>query len=288
MNIYNITKKEFKSLNEFKHNAVSTEAQLFIFDKHNKWNKETNIFKKFYTTNGENFSNKLYTVNNLFDLKESTNIPELVLPSSFISINHKIHGFSLPLIENSIPFLEMQKDINIPLDIKINILKKYAAVLEKIHNYPNFFISDIHEGNFLVNTLNTDISIIDLDSSKVGHNNPFPSKYLTTNKIIINLKNKYTINDNYLYDINKNTDIFCFIIMILNTISGININKLKIEEFYEYLAYLNSIGYDKEIIKQFGLIYTGDTNYFESSLLNYIPNTYQSAYKVFNHIKTKK
>ena len=213
-------------------------------------------------------------------------IPELVFPNSLISISHKIHGFSLPLIENSTDFGSIQQDTNISLEEKIKILKKYAETLEKVHSYPSFYIGDIHEGNFLIDNVGN-INIIDLDSAKIGHNNPFPSKYLTTNKTIINLKTKYTINDNYLYNINKNTDIFCFIIMILNTISGTNINKLDINQFYEYLAYLESIGYDSEIIKQFSLIYTNSVNHFDIELLDYIPNNYRSSYKVFNYVKSK-
>ena len=286
MNIYNISKKEFKSLNKLEVNSVSTEAEIFIFDKHNKWYKEKNLFKKFYITSGESFSNKLYTINNLIDLKNYLNIPELVLPNSIISINHKIYGFSLPFVENSTTFYDIQKNINIPLEEKIKILKKYANILEQVHNYPTLYIGDIHEGNFLVDNIGN-INIIDLDSVKIGHNNPFPSKYLTTNKIITNIKSKYTINDNFLYNINKNTDIFCFIMMILNTISGTNINKLDINQFYEYLAYLKSIGYDSEIINQLGLIYTNSANHFDKELLDYIPNNYRSSYKVFNYIKKK-
>ncbi len=286
MQIYDISKKEFKNLVRFETNNISTEAQLFIFDKHNKWYKEKNLFKKFYITDGESFSNKLYTINNLIDLRQSLPATELVLPNSLISINHQIHGFSLPIIENANAYIEIQKDFNISLEEKINFLKKYVYILEKVHNYPKFYIGDIHEGNFLVGS-NGNINIIDLDSSKIGHNNPFPSKYLTTNKEIINLPKKYTLHDNCLYNINKNTDIFCFIIMLLNTISGINVNRLTIEEFYEYLAYLKSIGYDSEIIKQLGLIYTNEENYFEKELLDYIPNNYRSSYKVFNYIKNK-
>lgn len=286
MNIYNISKKEFKSLNKLEVNSVSTEAEMFVFDRHNKWYKEKNLFKKFYITSGESFSNKLYTINNLIDLKNYLNIPELVLPNSIISINHKIYGFSLPFVENSTTFYDIQKNINIPLEEKIKILKKYANILEQVHNYPALYIGDIHEGNFLVDNIGN-INIIDLDSVKIGHNNPFPSKYLTINKIITNIKSKYTINDNFLYNINKNTDIFCFIMMILNTISGTNINKLDINQFYEYLAYLKSIGYDSEIINQLGLIYTNSANHFDIELLDYIPNNYRSSYKVFNYIKKK-
>lgn len=286
MNVYNISKKEFKSLNKLQSNSISTEAEMFVFNKHPKWNKEKSLFKKFYITNGEIFSNKLYTVNNLIDLKSSLNIPELVLPTSLISINHKIHGFSLPLIENSVAFYDIQKNINITLEEKITILKKYAKTLEQVHNYPGLYIGDIHEGNFLIDNIGN-INIIDLDSAKIGHNNPFPSKYLTTNKIITSIKNKYTINDNCLYNINKNTDTFCFIIMLLNTISGTDINKLDINQFYEYLAYLKTIGYESEIINQLGLIYTNNVNHFDTELLDYIPSNYRSSYKVFDYIKNK-
>lgn len=288
MNVYNISKKELKNLILFNTISPNTEGQLFIFDKHNKWYKEKNLFKKFFIIEGETFSNKLYTINNLLELKENCDINGLVLPNSLISVNHQIHGFSLPFIENSSNYSEIQRSSNIPLEDKLNILKQYGTILEKVHKYPNFYLGDIHEGNFLVDKLTGNINIIDLDSCKIGNNNPFPSKYLNTNKIIHCLESKYSLHDNGLYIQNKNTDFFCFIIMLLNIISGINLNKLDIEDFYEYLSYLKTIGYESELIKQLGNIYINEENYFDIDLLDYIPNNYRSSYKVFQYIKNKK
>lgn len=285
MNVYDIDKKEFKKLKPFITSYISTEAQMFIFDKHYKWSKEKNLFKKFYVTSGESFSNKLYTINNLLEFKENCDINELVLPNSLISINHQIHGFSLPLIENCSNFLEIQYSFDISLKNKLEILRKYAEVLNKIHKYSDFYIGDIHEGNFLVNNTNNNINIIDLDSCKIGNNSPFPSRYLNTNKIISSLPIKYQLHNNGLYIPNKNTDNFCLIIMLLNTISGINTNRLTIEEFYNYLAYLKDIGYPNELIKQFGNIYTNEENFLDNNLLDNIPNNYASLYKVFKYKK---
>jgi len=287
MNVYNISKKEFKNLIPFETTSVSTESELFIFNKHHKWNTEKSLFKKFYVTEGEYFGNKLYTINNLLDLKNNNNINELVFPSSIISVGNQIQGFSLPIIEDATAFSIIQNDSNIDLKDKLNILKNYMKVLDKVHKQPNFFIGDIHEDNFLVNN-NGDIKIIDLDSCKIGNNNPFAAKYLNTNRNIEKMTQKYSLFNDSIYNQNINTDIFCYIIMLLNTISGININKLSLDEFYEYLNYLSSIGYDTEVLKQFSTIYTNEQNNFDINSFKYIPTSYQSSYKVFKYIKNKK
>lgn len=287
MNVYNISKKEFKNLIPFETTSVSTESELFIFNKHHKWNTEKSLFKKFYVTEGEYFGNKLYTINSLLDLKNNNTINELVFPSSIISVGNQIQGFSLPIIENATAFSIIQNDSSIDLKDKLNILKNYMKVLDKVHKQPNFFIGDIHEDNFLVNN-NGDIKIIDLDSCKIGNNNPFAAKYLNTNRNIEKMTQKYSLFNDSIYNQNINTDIFCYIIMLLNTISGININKLSMDEFYEYLNYLASIGYDTEILKQFSTIYTNEQNNFDINSFKYIPTSYQSSYKVFKYIKNKK
>ena len=46
----------------------------------------------------------------------------------------------------------------------------------------------------------------------------------------------------------ENTDLYCYSMMILNYLYGSNVNNLKLEEYYEYLNYLESLGINSELI----------------------------------------
>lgn len=286
MNIYDITSRQFKNLKKYDIPSISTECELYIINNHYKWIKERSLFKKFFITDGEYFSNKLYTINALLYNKKDINIPELIFPNYLISIDHQINGFAMPLIKDSVNFAQMLATNCLSMSEKINILKKIQVILNKVHNYPSFYIDDIHEANFLINTKTLEVKVGDLDSCKIGDNNAFPSKYLNTNKNIRSLPHKYSLNKNGLYEPNLNTEIFCFIIMILNTISGININSLSIEQFYDYISYLTTIGFDKDLIQTFGNIYTGKDNYIDNNILDFIPPNHQSLYKIYVYNKT--
>lgn len=51
-----------------------TEAELYIFEKKGQWDKQKMILKHFYIDEGEYFSNKLFTINNLIDNRNIINI----------------------------------------------------------------------------------------------------------------------------------------------------------------------------------------------------------------------
>lgn len=286
MNVYDITNRQFRNLKKYDIPSISTECELYIINNHYKWIKEQSLFKKFFITEGEYFSNKLYTINTLINNKNDINIPELIFPNFLISIDRQISGFAMPFVQNSINYAQVLNTNSLNMEVRINILKKIHSILNKVHSYPNFYITDIHEANFLIDVKAGTVRVGDLDSCKIGNNNAFPAKYLHTNRNIINLPHKYILNKNGIYTPSLNTEIFCFIIMILNTISGININNLNIEQFYDYITYLDSIGLDKELVKTFGNIYTGKDNYIEDGILDYIPKHYKSLYNIYKYDKT--
>lgn len=286
MNIYDITSRQFKNLEKYEVSSISTECELYIINNHYKWIKEHSLFKKFFITEGEYFSNKLYTINTLIYNKKDINIPELIFPNYLISIDHQINGFAMPFIQDSINFAQALKTNCLTMADKIRILKQIQNILNKVHSYPNFYITDIHEANFLINTKTGTIKVGDLDSCKIGANNASPAKYLNTNKNIRSLSHKYVLNKDGIYEPNINSEIFCFLIMVLNAISGININVLSIEQFYDYISYLDTIGFDRNLIQTFGNIYTGKNNYIDNDLLNLIPLNHQSLYKIYTYNKT--
>ena len=70
MKIVNISQQRANNLRKYDIKCLNTEAILYYFSMKKKWVKEDKIFKKFFVTNGKEFSNKMYTINSLIDYKD--------------------------------------------------------------------------------------------------------------------------------------------------------------------------------------------------------------------------
>lgn len=121
-----------------------------------------------------------------------------------------------------------------------------------------------------------ELYVIDLDSCKIGTNAPCPARYLTPSALLNNVKGKYNIVDNDKVPghvvADENTDIYCYIITILNYLYGCNINNLSIDQFYNYLNYLENIGFHKELVEYFSRIVINKCNENPVNLLDSITN----------------
>ena len=79
---------------------MNNEGQIFIINKRNKWKNQKYILKKLYYDEGDNFGNKLLTVNALIDRQDEMNIEEIILPTKLAVYKNKIIGFYMPFIDN--------------------------------------------------------------------------------------------------------------------------------------------------------------------------------------------
>ena len=135
-----------------------------------------------------------------------------------------------------------------------------------------FYINDLHESNFIVDS-NDNVKVIDIDSCKINHNKIFNSKYLSSRSFINEIykygKNidstdteyhKYSTDVSGAFIPDENTDLYCYIIVILNFLYGENTARFTLQEFYDYLSYLESIGVDKELLSYFDKIVDGSPN----------------------------
>ena len=104
------------------------------------------------------------------------------------------------------------------------------------------------------------LNVVDLDSCKIGANRPFPAKFLTDLSLCSYVPQKYETNDYEYFNVegdfiaSEETDLYCYIISILNYLYGGNVHRLSLEEFYEYLNYLEQIGISKDLIQLFSKI----------------------------------
>ena len=292
MQIYNISKKRFNSLKPYKLECgvYNTEARMYEIEIKKKYEIETKLLKSLYTTYGQVFSNKLYTINSLIDNKEKIDLEELVVPDKLCSVNNEIIGFLLPLIDNN-NLSVMLRNPKVDFNIKIEYLKQVGSLLEKMKylreysELDDFYIGDLHEGNIIIEKETNKIRIVDLDSCKICHNTPQMAMYLTRNSYIATLPNKYKrINNNSSNNVipDENTDLYCYNIMILNTLYGKRTVNMEISDYFDYIEYLEEIGYPKPLVESFRALYSMKDNINPHKYLDYIPSDYgRAGYKIF-------
>lgn len=299
MRVMNISEKRFKELVplELPEDIYNMESDLYIIEEKTKWLKRKYILKKFCNDVDTVFSNKLYTINELIGKKDEIGIEELIMPEKLISVYGKIVGYTMPLIDN-INFKHVLTSIKFSNEQKIAYFKEIGEILnkmKKVRQYTSitdFYLNDLHENNFILNKNTGRINVVDMDSCKINGNSTFISRYLFPFSPISDVS-KYVQLEQIqsvggVYKIDENTDLFCYIVMILNYLSGTKITSLSIDEYYDYLSYLHSIGVSYELIDMFALVYTGHDNVNPYEYLDELVNVVgRSSYKVYEYIKKK-
>lgn len=266
MQIINMSKTKLNSLEPLilPKNVTSTECELFKYPYYGK----EKLLKKLHRTDGIIFANKLYTIGALNANKDS--MPSnFVLPESLVSINKKIEAFTMKYIKG-INLSVILNNPDITYEEKIHYLKSIGRILEQMQNIRkytnlnNFYLGNIHEDNFLVERDKQEIYIVDLDSCKIAGNKSFPGRYLTNSSLIKYNNTKYQTlsqtDDLADYKIDENTDIYCYIIMILNYLYDGRVDRLSLDKFYDFINYLEDIKVNIELIECFNKIVVGGNN----------------------------
>ena len=192
-----------------------------------------------------------------------------VLPESLVSINKKIEAFTMKYIKG-INLSVILNNPDITYEEKIHYLKSIGRILEQMQNIRkytnlnNFYLGDIHEDNFLVERDKQEVYIVDLDSCIIAGNKSFPGRYLTNYSLIKYNNTKYQTlsqtDDLADYKIDENTDIYCYIIMILNYLYDGRVDRLSLDKFYDFINYLEDIKVNIELIECFNKIVVGGNN----------------------------
>lgn len=282
-----LTKSQFMKLKKHKleKNINNTEASLYLYQKKGNFDSPSFMLKQFYIKEGEYFSNKLFTLNNLINNRSIINLDTLVLPVLLVVTGGEVSGYLMPYIKGP-NLLTILQDPKIEFDVKLDYLKQVGHILEMVANNPElngqFSLGDVHEGNFVVEEKTNKVYAVDLDSCKIKNNLPSPAKYLVNNPNLEQMKYKYPMNQDGIPLISQNTDLLCYICMILNTISKVEIYKLPIEEYYTYLDYLESIGFGPDFLNCCRRIYTNALNSSPLPYLDQIPKLVgRASYAVF-------
>lgn len=295
MEVINYSKHKFNKMPklELSRNIINTEGVLYFLPYKDKWNNEIKVFKKFHINSGNYFGNKLLTINDLIDSKDELGLDELVFPEKLVTIGNVLSGFIMPYID-SINLGEILSNLAVPTIEKIKLLKKVGEIIEKVKVTSTYIkkmcLNDIHENNFIVDKLTGELKVVDLDSAQIGNKQPFPSKYLhLVGKKTSNNNLKYVKNEYDVYIPSYNTDILCYIIIVLNCISNSKITSLSIEEYYQYLYYLKNLGFHYDLLDCFSTIYLNCDNKSPLDYLETIPeNIARADLNVFKYIYKRK
>lgn len=290
MNVINLNKQQFSNLTPYSlpDNLFVAESQMFLFPQ-NSNNKKTNkIFKKYNTKDKRILDNKLKTILSLIKYEKTINIKPIVYPKDIIMIENAFAGYTMDLIEGN-NLEEVLYSYDVPIERKINYLYQIGVILEKLNNVrkytelKDFYLTDIHENNFIIDKFDI-VRLIDIDSSKIDNNyvSTMQSKYLQPGSIISKV-NKYQVDDTNAYGTNyipsRDIELYCYNIMILNFLYGGDIEYLPLEDVYDYLEYLSSLGLDHNLINIFKNIMSNAPNENPYKLLNELMPIYQRCHK---------
>jgi hypothetical protein len=243
---------------------VHSESKLYFTPDKEKLIKYYTYFNKKYLEQKQ----KNVTLLNAFDAEH--HIDGFVIPRGNFYIDDRFRGIVLPIIHgvNASIYLNSNK---CPLNVKIEILKQVGKMLEEIKDYGanyNLAFSDVHADNFIVDGVYKDhlddiskvkVYGIDTDSCRILDSDYGINDFLYHNHWISNY-DKYEFDNHNNILTNYDTDIYCFIIMILKTIFEENIYKLSLDELKQYYDYLDKLGVSNNLLEALSSIYSKDHN----------------------------
>lgn len=290
MQIHGVTKQQFKRLQPLvlEKRITSIESDLYILPGNQNGHRQ--LLKYYRKTEGEYFGNKLLTINSLIDNKNDIGIESLVFPNKLAVVDKQVVGFTMDYIENNINLTTLLNS-NISTSEKVRLLKQVQKIISKVQYLnlnPKFFLGDIHESNFILNTDDNKVYVVDLDGCKISNNEIYSMKYGSFNEKLFDTPHKYPLDEKDDPIPNKNTEWYCFITMVLNTISSGPLYKLLLEDFYDYLCFLRDNGISNELLDCFNNIYSSADNYKPGELLDLIPEDISKVSLDNFLVKTKK
>ena len=277
----NLTEEEYNNLKKLNLvvGTIEKESIMYYFPSNEK-----EIIKVY-----NNFDNKLYVMEklrntrNLLKYTKEIEFDELLKPSGIALLDNEIIGIIYPNIEAYTARTYLYLNI-VPMKVKVEIFKKIGLLLEKIKkSYSKFnaAFSDVHADNFLVNDITVDkdknitnlsIMACDTDSMRILDSKGTPGLYLYDSEKLSEF-DKYNFDDEKIIIPDYNTDIYCYIMTILDFISKSNFAYcLNEDEYNRYIDYLDKLQINSKLLESFSSIYKNDID--NISPLPYLDSLY--------------
>ena len=267
MNIIELSKDEFNHLEPFNLIEGILEKESDMYYSPNSQNEIIKVYKNYQ--NKKYIDEKMETIDNLIKYTTELDFPELLVPNGILKVDGNIMGPIYPRIHGYTSRIYFYT-FYCPTKVKIEILRKIGLLLEKIKNTNpkyNAAFSDVHVDNFMIpgfpsnnveKSPNFNIIACDTDSMKI-YNSPGITGYYLFDSDKMSYYEKYPLDSEGFVKASSNTDIFCYIMMILDLISKSEyVYCLNEDEYYRYLDYLDKLGFDSSLLESFASVYEDD------------------------------
>lgn len=275
----NFTEEDIAKCEELYLNSsiLNSEANLFKINI----NGQDKVLKKFFNCD---LDNKLFTINKLIQNSDSFD-ERFIIPESAAYLDDFPVGYIMRYVNNYCLSTILNSN-EFTIKFKKEMLKQIGKMLldmDKIRNQSkdlsNFYIGDLHANNFIYDKDKRILTVCDLDSCKISREINYPSLYLIRNPNISFFGDKYPLNQYSDYIINYNTDIYCYIMLILNFLFGDRVYRLGKDVFDKYLEHLKSNGLSLELVDLFANIYSEEDNINPVDLIDDIPDDISRFHK---------
>lgn len=273
MELLSLTKGQFKKLKklELDSRITTIESDIYKIPKKAKDNRE--VLKKYKKNDSYYFGNKLLTINSLIHAKEQLESASIILPNKLAVVDKKIIGYTMDFVDGPNLSLLLHSD-EITTKEKINYLKQVEKIIQSCHHFEleePFLLADIHESNFVLDSKSNKLYGVDIDGCKISNNKVYSIKYGSFNEKFFDFPFKYPLDDEDEPIPSLNTEWYCFITMVLNTIGNGPVYKLMLDDYYDYLQFLKDSNLDRELIDMFYNLYNKCDNHAPRELIDAIP-----------------
>lgn len=280
MNEIMLTKRALDRLKHYElHDSIlSTESELYYLKVY--YDKPNLLLKKLFTPTDKIIEDKVRTIEEISSRKELQNIKELVVPKDLVVLGGQPIGLSIEEVSNSENLGVVLQNPNISMCKKIKLVSKVGKIVEKTTNFKkDFFFTDLHEYNFLVDDKDH-IFAVDLDSSAVNSDRAIASKYLAVDRKLRRV-NKYNVTPSGLAYPDKNSEIYCYNMIVLNLLTGERSQRIRIDDYYDYLMFLERSGVGDAILDPLSRMYTEQDNILIKDIKKNIPAKKDISYKAY-------
>ena len=267
MNIIKLSRREYNRLKPFlvSEYIIHTEADLYEMN----YCGERKIVKTMFTYDKDFHREKLRTLDTL-DSYKSYLPEEFCIPDNLIAVGRRKPAFTTPYF-NGDTLASILSNPSIPFQDHLYYLQRVGEILEKLSkirrttSLKEIYIGDLHESNILVNPFTKELGIIDLDSCRIGTEFSYTAKYLTPFSLIKYQPDKYKQNQiigngpGYIIP-DSNSDIYCYIVIILNYLTNDLYKYFSLDNFFNYLTLLNDLGINQDLLYLIEKLFTKDDN----------------------------
>lgn len=246
-----LKEEDIKAMNRF--DTMGSEATFYTLPGKDKF-----LFK-IYSSDDEEY---LYGKSNKIDILQLFNkeekISELVLPKVKIYIDGMFKGELLKRIKGYNGYNYLSNN-NISLSKKIDVLKKIGVILKKIEeSNPRYSacFSDVHGGNFMIDY---DGNVHAIDTTGMGLLGIPGTTNLYTYYLAKRNISKYEANCYGIMNTSKQTDIYCYVMMIVEVLlNNKNVFSFETDIYKSLIELLDKIGFDSRLVASLSSVMDND------------------------------